>query len=136
MGLSLPMSRVCTLVPPTLVLALISSALACPAKPGTMFNGLLPAILAFKPECGAAYATFKKSAAGAKWTEVYVLRPPNDGDALIRTTLSRLPQVGFRPLGTKPYGQTTAYVFRKGTSDLVVLTKRYTWGVVFTVAGR
>lgn len=119
-----------------LALALGSSAVACPVKPGTMFHGLIPAVTAFRPECGAAYATFTKGASGAKWTELYVLRPPNDSDALIRAVLAKLVKTGFKQLSAVPKGKTMAYVFRKGKADIVVFTKRYPSGVLFTVSGR
>jgi hypothetical protein len=65
---------------PVLGLALCASlsvsALACPVKPGTLGNGLMPAIAGMKPNCGSNYQQFKSGMTGnAKvihpWAEMY-----------------------------------------------------------------
>lgn len=66
--------RSVTLLP--LALALSVSAFACPVKPGTLGNGLMPAIAGMKPNCGRNYQAFRNGMVGNKlvkhpWAEMY-----------------------------------------------------------------
>ncbi len=63
-------------------LTLTSAALACPVKPGTLGNGLMPSIAGMRPECGANYQQFKKGATlKGQWAEMYSLPITGSGDA-------------------------------------------------------
>lgn len=49
---------------------LLSSALACPVKPGTVANSLFKDTRQLTPICGPLHLTFKQAMPGVKWTEM------------------------------------------------------------------
>jgi len=68
--------------PPVLLsLTLFSSALACPAQPGTLGNGLMPIPAGMRAECGVNYQAFKKGVTpGGMWAEMYSMPITGSGD--------------------------------------------------------
>ncbi|MFB9991830.1 hypothetical protein ACFFLM_07605 [Deinococcus oregonensis] len=95
-------------------LTLTSVALACPAKPGTLGNGLMPSIAGMRPECGVNYQAFRKSLLAGRtvknaWAEMYSLPMTNAADnqrfsAALQTLTTTLAKKGYVYFSTSDLG--------------------------------
>lgn len=134
------------------LMALTSVALACPAKPGTLGNGLMPSIAGMRPECGVNYQAFRKSLLGGGtikngWAEMYSLPMTTAADnqrfaAALQTLTTTLAKKGYVYFSTSDLGsgnnapRLLNFVNKKAKSVFSYLLVREGNRMTLAIAGR
>ncbi|MFC4639076.1 hypothetical protein [Deinococcus hohokamensis] len=108
----------------------LPTAHACPVRPGTIGNGLIPTPAGLRAECGTNYQAFKKGVtAGSMWAEMYSMPITGPGDnvrfsQVVSTLSSTLTRKGY------VFHRSAPVTNQKGAPQMLTFVNRNT-GHVF-----
>ncbi|WP_407569053.1 hypothetical protein [Deinococcus altitudinis] len=120
-----------------LALLLLSSAAACPVKPGFFANGQYRDTTGLTPQCTPAFRKLAAQVKPTEYSEIYRIDTDMEGGLKVLAAAQLLVSNGWRKVDMPGGGKSRAFGFEKGGKRIVITVRNETdYALVVVVADR